>query len=115
MPAWLAAPRMRWYAFRFLWRVSWKTDEPPCLSSRVSYLARVWNPDTKYIPSNDDRVSEEEDPDTVPAVAVRLNDLVLVADPVLVPAPKCSGIVNSENVNVLDLKACRFHLKRVHG
>ncbi len=39
-------------------------------------------------PGDDRRVGKEEDPDTVPALAVRLNDLLLVTDPVQVPPPE---------------------------
>ena len=41
----------------------------------------------RYIPRGDGRVGKEEYPDAVPALAIYLNNLLLVADPVLVPAP----------------------------
>jgi len=63
------------------------------------------------IPGNNNRVGQEEDPDTVPPVAVFLDNLVLVADPVLIPSVDGSRVVNSKNINVLDLESSSFDLR----
>ena len=39
-----------------------------------------------------------------PSVAILGNDLLLVAHPVSVPSPEGSGVVNTNGINVLDLK-----------
>ena len=56
-------------------------------------------------PRDDSRVREEEDPDAVPALAVRRDDLVLVRHPVLVPAVDRRGVVHAEDVDALHLEA----------
>lgn len=43
-------------------------------------------------------------------LAVLLNDLVLVGDPVLVPAVDRGGVVHAEDVDLLDLEAGSFDL-----
>jgi len=62
------------------------------------------------IPASDGAICKEEDPDPVPPIPILGNDLLLVAHPVLVPSVDCSGIVNTKNVNVLDLKTSTFQL-----
>jgi hypothetical protein len=62
------------------------------------------------IPACDGAIRKEEDPDPVPPVPILSNNLLLVAHPVLVPAVDCSGVVNTKNVNVLDLKTSTFQL-----
>lgn len=64
------------------------------------------------LPGDDGGPGEEEDPDAVPAVTISLDDLVLVRYPVLVPAPDGCGVVNTENVNVLDFEAIALKLKK---
>ncbi len=59
----------------------------------------------KHVPRSDGGRREEVEPDAVPAVTVLLHDLVLVADPVLVPAPEGGRVVDAEDVDVLDLEA----------
>jgi hypothetical protein len=62
------------------------------------------------VPGNDSGPSQEEDPYAVPALPIGSNDLFFVGDPVLVPAPDGSGVVHTENVNILDLKAVILEL-----
>lgn len=62
-------------------------------------------------PGNNSRPSQEEDPYAVPALPIGGNNLVLVGDPVLVPAPDGSGVVYTENVDILDLKAVILELR----
>lgn len=62
------------------------------------------------LPGDDGGPGEEEDPDAVPAVTIGSDNLVLVRDPVLVPVPDGGRVVNTEDVNVLDLKAVIFEL-----
>ena len=62
------------------------------------------------IPASDGAIRKEEDPDPVPPIPILGNDILLVAHPVLVPAVDCSGVVNTKNVNVLDLKTSTFQL-----
>lgn len=59
-----------------------------------------------------DRVGEEVDPDPVPPDTVFLDDLVLVGDPVEVPSVDSGRVVDTEDVDGLDLKVCRFELHR---
>ena len=63
-----------------------------------------------HVPRSDGGRGEEVEPYTVPAVAVSLDDLVLVADPVLVPAPEGSRVVHAEDIDVLDFEAGRLNL-----
>lgn len=81
-------------------------------------------------PSDDDGVGKEEHPNAVPSrvrfrqpspemtsqqeyapLAVLGNDCILVSDPVLVPTPDGSGVVNAENVDVLHFKSGAFKLE----
>lgn len=66
--------------------------------------------ESKYVPGDDCRIREEEDPDTVPALAVRGDDFVLVRDPVLVPAEDGRGVVHAEDVDAFDFEAGFFAL-----
>jgi len=110
MEAWFVAPLMRWYAFKFLWQVIWKREAPPWLRRHkgLKDTRRGWD-----VPGNDSGPSQEEDPYTVPAFPIGSDDLVLVGDPVLVPAPDGSRVVYTENVNVLDFKAVILELGQV--
>lgn len=45
-----------------------------------------------------------------PSLAILGNDLFAVGHPVTVPPPDCSGIVNTDGINRLDLKASAFEL-----
>lgn len=81
------------------------------LSVKQHFTLRSKSAIPKHIPASDGAVGQEEDPDTVPAVAVRSNHLVLVADPVLVPSVEGCRIMDTENVNILDLKTSTFKLK----
>lgn len=59
---------------------------------------------------DDSRPSQEEHPDAIPALAIGLDDLVLVHHPVLVPAPDSSGVVDAEDINVLDFESVILEL-----
>lgn len=61
-------------------------------------------------PSNEDRVRKEEDPDAVPPLAVRLEDLLLVGHPVLVPAEDSCRVVDTKHIDVLDFEASGLDL-----
>ena len=61
-------------------------------------------------PRDDGRPREEEHPEAVPAVPIRLDDFVLVADPVLVPAPDRRAVMHAEHVDVLHLEPGRLDL-----
>jgi len=63
-----------------------------------------------FSPGNDRRHGQEEDPDSVPPITVLLDYLVLVADPVLVPAVDSRRVVDAKNVNVLNLKSSGLEL-----
>jgi len=60
---------------------------------------------------NDSGPSQKEYPYAIPALPVGSDDLVLVGDPVLVPAPDGSSVVHTENVDILDLKAVILELR----
>jgi len=60
--------------------------------------------------ASDRTVSQEEDPDPVPAITILGNNALLVADPVLVPSVDSRRVVNAQNVDVLDLEACALQL-----
>ena len=62
-------------------------------------------------PGNDSGPSQKEHPYAVPALPIGSDDLVFVGHPVLVPAPDGSGIVDTKNVDILDLKAIILELK----
>jgi len=61
-------------------------------------------------PAGNGAVSKEEDPHPIPSVTIFCDNLVFIADPVLIPAINCSRVVDTENINVFDLKASRFEL-----
>jgi hypothetical protein len=63
-----------------------------------------------HIPGDDGRPSQEEDPDAIPALAIGLDDLVLIHYPVLIPAPDCSRIMHAEDVNILDFESIILEL-----
>ena len=63
-----------------------------------------------HVPSDDGRIREEEDPDPIPALAVRLDHFLPVPDPVLVPPPDCRRVVHTEHVDVLHLEPGRLDL-----
>lgn len=60
--------------------------------------------------ADDDTVRKEERPDPIPPLAVSLDDSLLIANPVLVPAIDGGRIVNTKDVNVLDFKAGTLEL-----
>jgi len=60
--------------------------------------------------ANDGAVGKEEDPYSVPLLSVSLDHVLLIADPVLVPSVDSSGVVDTEDINVLNLKASPFKL-----
>ena len=62
------------------------------------------------LPGDDRRHGQEIDPDPVPPVTVLLDDLVLVTDPVLVPAVDSCRVVDTKNIDVFNLKSSRFEL-----
>jgi len=62
------------------------------------------------LPAGDGAISKEENPNPVPPIPILGDDPLLVAHPVLVPAIDCSRVVDTKNVNVLDLKASTFQL-----
>jgi len=73
-----------------------------------------------FSPGNDRRHGQEVDPDSVPPIAVLLGNLVLVANPVLVPAVDSCRVVDTKNINIFDLKSSRLDLandptKRTRG
>jgi len=63
-----------------------------------------------FSPGNDRRHSQEIDPDSVPPVTILLDNLVLVANPVLVPAVNGCRVVDTKNIDVFDLKSSRLDL-----
>ena len=63
-----------------------------------------------YEPASDRAVSQEEDPNPVPAITILGDDTLLVADPVLVPSVDSRRVVNTQNVDVLDLEAGTLQL-----
>jgi hypothetical protein len=74
---------------------------------------------------NDGGVSKEEFPDlnilalackdlesktySIPSVAILRQDLLLVGDPVSVPSPQSGRVVNTDSIDILDLKSCAFN------
>ena len=61
--------------------------------------------EVQYVPRDDGRPCEEEDPDAVPALAVCGDDLVLVRDPVFIPSVNGGGVVHAKNIDAFDLEA----------
>ena len=90
--------------------VIWNTDALPWLQRRHFFSCAQAAINQIYIPRDDGRVRKEEDPDAVPTLAVDLDHLLLVADPVLVPAPDGSRVVDTEDIDVLDFKASGLDL-----
>ena len=64
------------------------------------------------LPARNDAPREEEGPDAEPALAVLGEHLLLVRQPVLVPAPEGRGVVATEDVDGLDFEAWRGVLAR---
>jgi hypothetical protein len=60
--------------------------------------------------TDDGAVGEEKDPNPVPPLSIGFYDVVLIADPVLIPSVNSSRVVNTENINVFYLKTCTFEL-----
>ena len=56
------------------------------------------------VPRNDDCARDEVHPDLVPPLSVRSDHLVLVGNPVPVPPEEGRGVVDAEDVDVLDFK-----------
>jgi hypothetical protein len=67
------------------------------------------NGGTALTRSNDGR-GQEVRPDTEPAFSIFLDNLILVGEPVLVPTPESSRVVDTKNINVLDFKSDRLDL-----
>jgi hypothetical protein len=61
-------------------------------------------------PRDNGRVSQEVDPNPVPPLAILGNYFLLIGNPVLVPSPNSSGIVDTEHINVFDFKSSTLHL-----
>ena len=61
-------------------------------------------------PGDDSGRGQEINPDSVPPLAVLLDDLVLVANPVFVPTVDGGRVVNTEDINVFNLKSGRLDL-----
>jgi len=55
-------------------------------------------------------IRKEKHPDPIPSFAVGFDHVVLVIDPVLVPAIDSGRVVNAEDVNILNFKASTFEL-----
>ena len=90
--------------------VIWNTDALPWLQRRHFFSCAQAAINQIYIPRDDGRVRKEEDPDAVPTLAVDLDHLVLVADPVPVPAPDGRRVVHAEDIDILNLEASCLHL-----
>lgn len=60
--------------------------------------------------TDDDAVGEEEDPNPVPLLAVGLDDVLLIANPVLVPPVDSGGVVDAKDVNILNLETSALKL-----
>ena len=56
-------------------------------------------------------IRQEKHPDPVPSFTVGFDHVVLVVDPVLVPAIDSGRVVNAEDVNILNFKASAFELE----
>lgn len=67
-------------------------------------------PPLRNLPAGNDAPGQEKGPDSEPSLAILLQHLVLVGDPVLVPAVDCSRIMNTQNINILNLKSSRLEL-----
>ena len=63
-----------------------------------------------FSPGNDRRHGQEIDPDSVPSVTVLLDNLVLIADPILVPTVDGCRVVDTKNVDILNFKSSRLEL-----
>jgi len=58
----------------------------------------------------DRRRSEEVLPDTEPPSAVLGDDGILITQPILIPPPERRRVMNTEDINILHLKASGFDL-----
>lgn len=65
------------------------------------------------LPAGNGSRRQEVRPSPEPFLAVLGENVVLVAEPVLVPPPESGRVVNAEDVNVLDLEPCVFHCLEV--
>lgn len=63
----------------------------------------------------DDGRGQEELPDSEPSNAVLVDDLVLVAHPVSVPAPQSRGVVDTNVINGNSLETSTLHLVEEEG
>ena len=61
--------------------------------------------------TNNHTIRQEKYPDPIPSFTVRFDHVVLVIDPVLVPAIDSGRVVNAEDVNILDFEASAFELE----
>lgn len=60
--------------------------------------------------TDDDTVGKEEDPDSIPPFTIGFDNVLLIADPVLVPLVNGRRIMNTEDINILDLKTGTLEL-----
>lgn len=60
--------------------------------------------------ANNGAVGKEEDPDSVPLLSIGFDNVLLVADPVQVPPVDGSGVVDTEDIDVLNFKTSPFEL-----
>lgn len=63
-----------------------------------------------HAPAGDDTVCQEECPDSVPPVTILGYHFLLVLNPVLVPPVDRRGVMDTEDINVLDLETSTFQL-----
>lgn len=83
------------------------------LNSRVRIqilMQRQLEHRTPPVPRNDNRAHEEVCPNPVPLLSVRFDHVVLVGDPVIVPPEESSGVMDAEDVDVLDFEPSTFDL-----
>jgi hypothetical protein len=66
--------------------------------------------DGKDTPRANRAISQEENPDPVPPLAILLDHLILVRHPILIPPIDCSRIMHAKYVDVLHLKPSGFEL-----
>jgi hypothetical protein len=85
------------------------TRRKDCIRVSLRYPRQSMQGD---VPRCDDRVGQEEDPDSVPPLTVLGDNLVLVANPVQVPPVQSSRVVNSEDIDTPDLEIGVFELGR---
>ena len=65
---------------------------------------------TPSVPGDDYGAGEEIDPNPVPLLAVGIDDPGLVGHPVGVPAEESGGVMDAEDVDVLDFEPGVFDL-----